>query len=114
METCVKTVTTDSWHFHKCGAKATVEYEGKWYCKRHDPAKAAARQSKKEMIWRAEEEVVRARHYIDILKNKLVTAARLWRVGQSNEDELRFVIDEIDKAEGVLANKRDDLADARK
>ena len=56
--TCQKQVAdAGGYRFYPCGAKATVESNGKWFCKRHDPIKAEAkfqaRQDKQQKLYRA-------------------------------------------------------------
>jgi len=50
---CEGQIATDMWHPHKCGQKASVEREGKWYCKRHDPVALNAKRDEKEKAWNA-------------------------------------------------------------
>jgi hypothetical protein len=52
MKQCVEIVTPSgtygAFHQHKCGVRASVEHEGKWYCRRHDPKKRIERRSKRD------------------------------------------------------------------
>jgi hypothetical protein len=48
---CEGHIATDRWNPHKCGQKASVEREGKWYCKRHDPVAMKAKRDAKDKIY---------------------------------------------------------------
>ena len=50
---CQGEVATDLWHPHKCGQRASIEREGKWYCKRHDPVALDAKRDEKQKSWNA-------------------------------------------------------------
>ena len=43
---------TTGWRPKKepCGCKASVERDGKWYCKRHDPVAIAEKQAEKQRV----------------------------------------------------------------
>ena len=36
--------------WHACGATASIERNGKWYCKRHDPIAVAERDAKRQAV----------------------------------------------------------------
>lgn len=60
---CQGNVTSDLWNPHTCGQKASVERDGKWYCKRHDPVAMKAKRDKKDKIFdaRFKDEMARRR-----------------------------------------------------
>jgi hypothetical protein len=62
--TCQGTAGTyRSFHRYTCGKTASLEHEGKWYCKRHHPptikAKDAARSAKWDAEWKAAQAAVK-------------------------------------------------------
>ena len=50
---CVKRVWSQ-YHDYPCGKNATLEHEGKWYCKTHHPPTVAAKDAARDAKWRAE------------------------------------------------------------
>ena len=56
-----KLIAGDGWRYDTCSRKATVEREGKGYCKQHDPVRRKELQDEKEKKWRAERATYRER-----------------------------------------------------
>lgn len=62
---CAKRVYSGARHDfsgHMCTRKATVERNGKWWCKQHDPEAESARMAAREAKWKAEDEAKEAVH----------------------------------------------------
>ena len=60
---CSKRVYSgERWDFggHPCSRKGTVERDGRWWCKQHDPEAMKAREAKRDAAYRAEQEVKEA------------------------------------------------------
>jgi hypothetical protein len=53
MNTCCARVRINDWHSGNCGKDATVERDGKWYCRRHDPEVIKAKRAKSEAKYEA-------------------------------------------------------------
>lgn len=53
---CAEVLRGTEWRPRKeaCGCKASVERDGKWYCKRHDPVAKAEKQDAQLKAWRLE------------------------------------------------------------
>jgi hypothetical protein len=78
---CQGEVATDMWHPHKCGQRASIERDGKWYCKRHDPIAMKAKYDEKNKAWTEKfqkdmREALRARAAVASVEN-LVKAVNL-------------------------------------
>ncbi len=54
MAQCSERVWFDSWRTSQCQRKATVERDGKWYCKIHDPEYIKAKHTKRETKYQSE------------------------------------------------------------
>jgi hypothetical protein len=69
---CVEVIMPDHWHSQSCGAKASIEHESKWYCKRHDPQKRAAERARKDKLRQAKSAEADARWNVAQLERKLL------------------------------------------
>ena len=58
---CGRYLPTGSWESYPCGKNASMEHEGKHYCKTHHPPTVAAKQDARMAKWRAEWDAQRAR-----------------------------------------------------
>lgn len=55
--TCCAKINTGSMHYprtEQCGCKASIEREGQWYCKRHDPVAIKAKYDARRAQWKLE------------------------------------------------------------
>lgn len=53
---CAEIRSGDGWHSRKeaCGCKASVERDGKWYCRRHDPVAIKEKDNARRAKWKQE------------------------------------------------------------
>ena len=69
---CAEVIMPDGWHSQSCGAKASIEHESKWYCKRHNPIKRGAERARKTALWKAKGAETRAEWRLADLERKLL------------------------------------------
>lgn len=50
-EAVVPSGTYGAFHEHPCRIRATVERNGQWYCKKHDPVAVKERKDRHEKLW---------------------------------------------------------------
>jgi len=106
--TCVEQIMPDHWHSQACGAKASVEHKGKWYCKRHDPDAKAAKRAARDKLWAARSASEEARWAKQRLERQLLDL--LCSDGTVLHDVRHSAMDLIEKVR--TARGRMDVAEA--
>lgn len=62
LEMCCKEVWFDSWHQRPCKKKAVTTYQGKPYCKVHDPLFIQRKREDEERKWNEEYDAKKTKH----------------------------------------------------
>lgn len=97
--------TGGSMRGHPCGAPAKMQHEGRHYCGRHDPAKAAARRAatdaKRSAEWAKEDRKRKLDEAVRLAADAVVKAAREWKAAWHNQ---RYSPMEYEKAREALAD----------
>lgn len=106
---CCATVLAgkDGWRtrYKSCSRKATVEREGKWYCRQHDPQAVAGRKKEWESQWEIEYQARQARYRLEAAAPDLLQALKgVLRVADRATVEFDAARAAIAKAEGTNTN----------
>lgn len=105
---CSATVR-NGYHTYKCGRGATMEHDGKPFCKQHHPPTMEARQAERNSAYAKQQAEIQAARNADAAvreaERAVVEAAKVWAGAmpnwqrQSSEDSLRAAISVLIQAE---------------
>ena len=80
------------WGSHICGVRASLNEDGKWWCRAHAPSCVAARDAKREAKWAIKAAQQDRRNKIIAARDRIVAAALVWN-GTNNSTELHQAIE---------------------
>lgn len=95
------------YHESHCGNEATIQRDGKWYCKRCDPVtraeRRAARDAKHDAKCARRNRIGDAEAVVDEAERAVLITAKQWRHEKAPTADLQARIDELESAEEMLA-----------
>lgn len=78
----------DGWRFNNCSRAGSVERDGKWWCKQHDPDAVKARKDARHAKWQAHWDEMGLRRKQEEADRLILDLARKCYRQQATYDEL--------------------------